>query len=188
MIRRCVLRSLFLFLCTFELTLRRYWNRVLFEALRYFQSSVIHFDRLIQRILLCIVICSGQTASTDFFYLPNWQLSFIYIDVDVNEINFSLQNLVSCQDNYEKTRFVPGKNWFINKPLKTFNFESSTCLFDLYLPRQDKVLEELSSAVFCHNLFLISYYGFLRFRFLLEAVLSSYQRSILKEMSLYIFY
>ena len=34
----------------------------------------------------------------------------LYIDVDVNEINFSLQNLVSCQDNYEKTRFVPGKN------------------------------------------------------------------------------
>ena len=154
MIRRCVLRSLFLFLCTFELTLRRYWDRVLFEALRCFQSSVIHFDRLIQRILLCIIICSGQTASTDFLYLSNWQLSFIYIhlyiDVDVNEINFSLQDLVSCQDNYEKTRFVPGKNWFINKPLKTFHFESCTCLFDLYLPRQDKVLEKL---------FLVQFYA-----------------------------
>ena len=166
MIRGCVLRSLFLCLCTFEFTLRCNWDRVLFEALRCFQSSVIHFDHLIHRILLCIVTCSGQTASTDFLYLSNRQHSFIYIDVDVNEVNLSLPNLVSCQDNYEKTRVVLGKNWFINKPLKTFHFQSCTCLFDLYLPRQDKVLEELSSAVFCHNLFLISYYWFLLFRFL----------------------
>ena len=82
-----------------------------------------------------------------------YQTNNIVLDVDVNEVNFSLQNLVSCQDNYEKARVVLGKNWFINKPLKTFHFQSCTCLFDLYLPRQDKVLEELSSAVFAITYF-----------------------------------
>ena len=135
-------------------------------------------DRSIQRIFYCIVICSVQTASTDFLYVEIWQLVFIlYIYPFIyrcrckwNKLFFTKFGFLSRQ--LWKTRFVPGKNWFINKPLKTFYFESCTCLFDLYLPRQDKVLEELSSAVFCHNLFLISYYWFLLFHFLLEVVLS----------------
>ena len=79
-------------------------------------------------------------ASTDFILQTNHDIVYVWFAKRNIQKLFWDGILVSCQDNYKTNLFVQGKNWFINKPLKSFHFESCTCLFDLYLPRQDKVL------------------------------------------------
>ena len=87
------------------------------------------------------------------------QLVFLKLNWFVNKPSFEKafpSNWGFLSRQLWKNVVFQGKNWFINKPLKTssFTLESCTCLFDLYIPRQDKVLEKLFSLQF----YAISYF------------------------------